>query len=197
MFKSIIYNLKHLTDFKGRDGRTTFWHYILFVTVLNILVVTLASAPTFFAIIADVTANAANQTDPAALEVDALEKMIAIGLPETLVKIGLAVATMNIVLLSASFVRRAHDSGLPGMLLFIPVSLQLVWMYFSYSQLDGMDDAIRAAVQAVQTHRAADMQVGMIAQDLIGWLVVIIVAVIGMVKTQPQPNQYGEAPIKL
>ncbi|GAA4643790.1 hypothetical protein GCM10023115_17500 [Pontixanthobacter gangjinensis] len=193
MFRSIGYNLKHLLDFKGRDGRTVFWFYFLFVVLLNVIILIATVAPAFLSIIGEIAATGAQTGNSAALEAAALEKMIGIGLPTTLVKTSLAIAAMNIILLSASFVRRAHDSGLPGMLLVIPLGLQLVWMYFSYSQLGGLDKTMRAAIEAREANLETGVQVGMIAQDLLGWLAVLIVIVIGILKTQQGSNQYGEA----
>ena len=37
MFEAIKYNLAHLADFTGREDRPTFWWYVLFLLVLDIL----------------------------------------------------------------------------------------------------------------------------------------------------------------
>jgi len=196
MFAAIGYNLKHLLDFKGRDGRKVFWAYFLFVAVLNFVIVLAASIPTLSSVFAEASSVAQNG-DSSAIRAIALDAMVKQGLPSTLVRTGLGLGVLNIALLAASIVRRAHDSGLPGMTLVIPLGLQFVWMYFSYQQLEGLSTTLREAVETTQAGGAPEVQAGMIAQDLIGWLVVLIVAAIGIIKSQQSPNQYGDAPVKL
>ena len=196
MFAAIGYNLKHLLDFKGRDGRAVFWPYFLFVVLLNLVIVLVASVPAFATVFAEASA-VAKAGDTAAVEAAALDSMVQQGLPSTLVRTGLRLGLLNIFMLAASLVRRAHDSGLPGMVLVIPLGLQIVWMYFSYRQLEGLGQTLRDAVETTQSGGAPEVQAGMIAQDMIGWLVVIIVAAIGIIKSQPSANQYADAPVQL
>ncbi len=190
MIEAISHNLRNLFNFQGRDGRRTFLLYALFVIILNVLVSVAASVPTMLAAI-EAGGKAAQTGDAAAVESAVLEKMI--GMAEPLIWLSLAIAILNIVLLSAAFVRRAHDTGLPGLVLVIPLGLEFVWMFFAYRQLDGVKASLEAAVEAKTAGVEAAMQPGMIAQDLIGWLAVIIVLVIGSLKSQYSSNQYGSS----
>lgn len=194
MFAAIGYNLKRLHNFKGRDGRKVFWTYFLFVALVNIVVMIAASMPTLAAVFAKAT-TVANGGDASVVEAVALDSMVAMGLPGTLVRTGLWLGVLNIILMSASLVRRAHDSGLPGLVLVIPLGLQLVWMYFSYGQLDGLDSTLRTVVDTAQAGGAPEVQAGMVAQDLIGWMVVLVVAGVGIIKSQPNANQYDGEPL--
>jgi uncharacterized membrane protein YhaH (DUF805 family) len=196
MIASIAYNLKRILHFKGRDGRKLFWNYFLFIVLLNFAVMFAAAIPTFATVISEATA-VANSGDQAIIEAAALDSMMNLGLPGTLVRTGLLLGLLNIVLLAASLVRRAHDSGLPGLVLIIPLGLQIIWMYFSYGQLEGLGTTMRAAVETTQAGGEPQMQVGMIAQDLIGWLAVLIVVAIGIIKSQLSPNQYADEPHSL
>ncbi|WP_271438727.1 DUF805 domain-containing protein [Pontixanthobacter luteolus] len=193
MAGAIGYSLKNLTNFNGRDGRKRFLSYFLFVVILNLVLYLAASIPTIMAAM-DAGIEAAKTGDNSTAETAIMNHMIDFA--GTLVWISLGIALLNIVLLSAAFVRRAHDTGLPGLLLAIPLGLQLVWMFFAYRQLDGLQATMRAAVDAQMAGQSPEVQTGMIAQDLIGWLVVIIVLVIGFLKTQRSENQYGGPNLK-
>lgn len=193
MAGAIGYSLKNLTNFNGRDGRKRFLTYFVFVVILNLVLYLAASIPTIMAAM-NAGIEAAKTGDNSTAETAILNHMIDFA--GTLVWISLGIALLNIVLLSAAFVRRAHDTGLPGLLLAIPLGLQLVWMFFAYRQLDGLKATMRAAVDAQLAGHSPEVQTGMIAQDLIGWLVVIIVLVIGFLKTQRSENQYGEPDLK-
>lgn len=193
MAGAIGYSLKNLTNFNGRDGRKRFLTYFVFVVILNLVLYLAASIPTIMAAM-NAGIEAAKTGDNSTAETAILNHMIDFA--GTLVWISLGIALLNIVLLSAAFVRRAHDTGLPGLLLAIPLGLQLVWMFFAYRQLDGLKATMRAAVDAQLAGQSPEVQSGMIAQDLIGWLVVIIVLVIGFLKTQRSENQYGEPDLK-
>ena len=193
MAGAIAYSLKNLANFNGRDGRKRFLTYFLFVVILNFVLYLAASIPTIMAAM-DAGIEAAKTGDNSAAEAAIMNHMIDFAGP--LVWISLGIALLNIVLLSAAFVRRAHDTGLPGLLLAIPLGLQLVWMFFAYRQLDGLKATMRAAVDAQLAGQSPAVQTGMIAQDLIGWLVVIIVLAIGFLKTQRSDNQYGEPELK-
>jgi uncharacterized membrane protein YhaH (DUF805 family) len=193
MVASVAYNLKNLLNFKGRDGRRVFWHYFLFVVLINIAVMAVVAVPALGAIFGDV-AKVSGGASADAIEAEVLKRMIDVGLPQTLARLSLGMAFLNMILLAASIVRRAHDAGLPGMVGLIPLFLQLVWMFFAYGQLGGLEQSMRHAAEVREAGQAAQVQPGMIAQDLIGWLVVLVVILLGLAKSQSGANQYGEGP---
>lgn len=193
MFASVAYNLKNLLNFKGRDGRRVFWHYFLFIVLINIAVMAVVAVPALGAIFGDV-AKVSGGASADAIEAEVLKRMIDVGLPQTLARLSLGMGLLNMILLAASIVRRAHDAGLPGMVGLIPLFLQLVWMFFAYGQLGGLEQSMRHAAEVREAGQAAQVQPGMIAQDLIGWLVVLIVILLGLAKSQSGENQYGEGP---
>lgn len=197
MMKSIRYSLARLFDPKGRNGRRTYWHYFLFVILLNIFVMAITAIPTLMEIVGEVSQNSAGG-DPAALEAALLDRMIDAGLPSRLVVTSIWLGVFNIILMAASFVRRAHDAGLPGMVVLIPVGIQLTWMGFAYRQLEAIPKQLRTAAEVSrEAGQSVAMQPGMIAQDLLGWMVVLILVLVGLAKSQRVPNQYGQGPLKL
>lgn len=191
MISAIAYNLKNLAKFSGRDGRSAFWPYFLFIVILNILVVLAVSAPTIAAAL-NAGIDAAGSGSTVEVEAAILERMLE--LTPVLAWLGIIVSALNMLLLSAAFVRRAHDSGLPGLVLLVPVGLQLLWTFFAVRQLDGLRDTMRAIVEAQAKGEAPKVGSGMIAQDLIGWLAILVVVAIAILKSQPGPNTYGPEP---
>ncbi|MGB7374616.1 DUF805 domain-containing protein [Pontixanthobacter sp.] len=194
MLKAIRHNLKNLTNIHGRDGRKVFWLYLLFVVILNIAISLLASIPMMVAAM-NAGFEVAQTGDSAAAEAAIFEQVVQYA--PTAVWISFVVAILNIVLLFASFIRRTHDTGLPGLIVAIPLVIHLVWMFISYRQIDGIEETMRAAVAAETGAAVAaeqSMQAGMIAQDLLGWLALIIVMLVGIMKSQQGANAYGEGP---
>lgn len=191
MFASVAYNLKNLANIHGRDGRKVFWFYVLFIVILNILVSIVASIPMTIAA-AEVGIAAVQSGDQAAAEAAILEEVI--NYAPTLVWFSIIQSAANIVLLAASFMRRTHDVGLPGILVAVPIAIQLIWMVIAYRQLDGIADTMRSGAEAELGGTSMALEPGMIAQDLLGWLAFLIVILVGLMKSQQGPNAYGDGP---
>lgn len=191
MFASITYNLKNLTNIHGRDGRKVFWLYVLFIVILNVLASIVASIPMMVAA-AEVGIAAAQSGNQAAAEAAILDEVI--NYAPTLVWFSIIQSAVNIVLLAASFMRRTHDVGLPGILVAVPIAIQVIWMFIAYRQLDGIADTMRSGAEAELAGNSMPLEPGMIAQDLLGWLAFLIVVLVGLMKSQQGPNAYGEGP---
>ena len=192
MIASIRHNLANLLNPKGRDSRAMFWPYFLTLVLVNILLMAAIAIPTFASVLSDLSANASGQP-PEVVEAMATQAMLDSKLPTTLVRTSLIIGLFNILLLGTAFIRRCHDAGLPGMVALIPTGLQLVWMYFAYGQLDRVGTIVKDAAVSQSSGEAVVMQPGMIAQDLIGWIAVLVVVLVGLAKSQPGANSYGEA----
>ena len=193
MIASIRHNLANLLNPKGRDSRAMFWPYFLTLVLVNILLMAAIAIPTFASVLSDLSANASGQP-PEVVEAMATQAMLDSKLPTTLVRTSLIIGLFNILLLGTAFIRRCHDAGLPGMVALIPVALQLVWIYFAYAQLGRIGKIVQDAASSQSSGEAVVMQPGMIAQDLIGWLVVLIIILLGLAKSQPHTNSYGDTP---
>jgi len=196
MISAAAYNLRHAFNPHGRDGRKVFWKHFLFVVLLNLLCAALIMVPAFGSLIGDISANS-NALEASELEAALLRDMAQTGLAKHLAQLGLGLGVMNIVLLSASIIRRCHDANLPGIILMVPLALQLIWMFFAFGQLSKIDATIERAAQARAVGQSATIDPAMIAQDMLGWIVVLIVILIGLAKSQPGPSRYGEGPVVL
>ena len=193
MLSAVIYNLRNLLSPKGRDGRGVFWRYFLFVIMLNIVCLAIVVIPVFGVLVAEISPNA-GELDTGTLEADILRKMAEIGFAESLARLGLGLGVLNIAMLTAAIVRRCHDANLSGLIVFVPLGLQLVWMYFAVGQVAMINSTVRMAAEARDSGREATIDLAMIAQDLLGWIVVLIVVLIGLAKSVQGPNRHGERP---
>ncbi len=196
MLKAVRYNLRNVFVSRGRDGRGTFLRYLMFVVLLNVVILALAALPPLVAIVGEVSANAGNV--PAnSLEARIIREMAETGLAQTLVQVSIGLGVLNIVLLVGALTRRAHDSGLPGIVVGVPLAIQLIWMYFAYTQLGGIRDTLQSAAAIREAGEVASVKAGMIAQDMLGWIVVLVVVLIGFARSQTGTNRYGDGPVKL
>lgn len=193
MIAAVRHNLAHLFSSKGRDGRRVYLLYFVSVVVLNLIVFAAIAGPVFFDVLGQVAITAKGQSSEF-VQAQAMEAMLDSGLPVRLVYSSLVLGILNAVLMSAAFVRRSHDVGLPGMIVLLPLGLHIVWLYFTVGQMDRVGKAVRAAIESQSTGSATALQPGMIAQDMIGWLAVLLVIIMGMAKSQNGPNNYGDRP---
>ena len=109
MLKSIRYNLSNLTNFSGRDARQTFWYYVLFIVVMQILIGLIASIPMYVSMVSgllDSVASGASEGEAAL----AMAQNLA-GQLKTQVVVGMVLSVVSAGLIVASFVRRLHDGG--------------------------------------------------------------------------------------
>jgi uncharacterized membrane protein YhaH (DUF805 family) len=195
MWGSIKYNLSHLLDFSGRDARQTFWFYVLFLFIVN-MVVGIAIAVPFIGQMFSNMSAAIESGDPQAIQTSMAADMGE--MIETSVWAGLFTGIANMALIAAAVVRRLHDSSLPGWWAALPAALQAGSIYLTFSQLDklkGMVTEMMAAQVQGDPQAAFAMQSQMQGQSLLGWLPLIALVVIGVRKSTPGPNQYAEAPV--
>ena len=112
MFKSVKYNLSHLLDFSGRDARSTFWFYVLFLFLVNVVLGIVLGTVMIGSVMGPVIHAAQAGASEAAMRA-----MMGTAMGAFMGKImwfSLAVNLVMIALLAASFVRRLHDSNRSG-----------------------------------------------------------------------------------
>lgn len=97
MLRATGYSLRHPADFRGRDGRATFWVYML---AAQLLLVVFAFAAIFAV------------------------PVLNLGYSGLAVS-GVSITIVGLLLMAGSVVRRLHDSGLSGWIAVIPAAIQL------------------------------------------------------------------------
>jgi uncharacterized membrane protein YhaH (DUF805 family) len=194
MLAAIRHGLSNLFNFNGRDSRQTFWLWILFIVVLRILASIVTSGPMVSATFSSVAEVAESGADPAAAQAQMLAKMAdAMSSMGTIV---IVVGLATCVLMAASLVRRLHDAGFSGWLVLIPGAIYGYVLSQVPAQLDLAAKLMRTIDPANPPNPMAMMQ-GTAGIALIGWIPVLFVIVVGILKSSDGPNAYGDAPVQL
>ncbi|MDE1466736.1 DUF805 domain-containing protein [Aurantiacibacter sp. D1-12] len=194
MIAAVKHNLGNLTNFNGRDGRPTFWWYVLFLVVAQYLVGIVATIP----MMAGVMTTAFDAAQAGVDQTQMQETMFA-GMADSMrsvMWVGVVTSIVCALLILASFVRRLHDSGKSGYWAIIPMVTQAVAMYFSVQMMGQIDEIFAAASdpeQMQQIQREMMIQGG----GFVGYIGYLFVIVMGVLKSDEGPNQYGDAPVSL
>ena len=197
MGKAIRHGLGGLLNFGGRDARQAFWYYVLFVYICLVVVTMLVTVPlSLRAVFTGVQAGlAASQSgDPAASELAAQAAVTGsmTGMIEVLTWMTTASNLAMMGLLAAALVRRLHDSGLPGWWAAIPGAIQLVNTALAPSLMHRMMDTMLQADASDPMAGFRAMQGSMALASIGGWTAILIVIALGVRKSTPGPNRFGE-----
>ena len=199
MLNAIKHGLGNLLNGNGRDARQAFWYYVLFIylvtTVLSLVFVMPLMMQSMFAAMQQGIAQGQGQ-DPevskAAIQAAMMDSMSEI-MPK-MIWMSIAVGVVMLLSLAAAFVRRLHDSGLSGLWALVPAACQAVSLYTMPTQLARMQEAMHTADLNNPMAGMLMMRGSMGAGQLLAWVAIGVVVVLGVRKSTPGPNQYGEAP---
>jgi len=193
MLGSIKYNLLHLWDFRGRDARQTFWYYVLFLVIVDVVAGVVFAVPMVVKLVRNIFAVArAGVTDQ-----QAINNLMANQMSEmfqSLIPFSIGLNLVLMVLFVAAFVRRLHDSGKPGWWVLLPVATQLTAIWLSYANLGKMQELMVGAIANPQAGMQYQREMGPLS--LIGWVGYIAVLVFGIMKSTDGPNRYGETSVE-
>lgn len=196
MLGAIKYGLSNLFDTSGRDARQTFWYYVLFVYLLGMTINALVTLPMMFSAMQSMFATLrANPGNEEAIQAATFSMMTEMMGPMLWVAVG--VGALKIALLSASLVRRLHDSNLSGYWALVPGLIYAIAIGMMPASMERM---IATSQQAMHSARAgADpfaMQMQMMqSQGLSGLLVylpLLMVIYMGVRPSTPGPNRFGD-----
>ncbi|MET1756001.1 DUF805 domain-containing protein [Novosphingobium sp. RD2P27] len=191
MLKAIKYNLTHLTDFGGRDSRSTFWLYVLFLALLHTAISLLVSVPIAGSMMGDALVRVQRGASEAEMQQRLFERIGDIMRFSMWLSAVLSLALA--ALLVAAFARRLHDSGRPGWIAVVAAAMQVLAVIMA---LATMDDAIRmvALAQTGDLEAVEELRGQFLLQGLLGWVPLILVVVFGIWPSTPADNRYGAAP---
>ena len=192
MLAAIKHNLTHLLDFGGRDARPTFWYYVLFLFLLNLLGGLLLTIPTIVEA-TSVAMDAAQSGDQAAVNSAMAASMS--GMTATVVWGSVAMGAANVLLLAAAFVRRLHDAGFAGWWALLAVAAQAYALAQAVMRIDEAEALARAAIEnSMTTQEVFASGGGARLESLIGWVPTLLVIGFGILKSTPGANRFGEEP---
>jgi uncharacterized membrane protein YhaH (DUF805 family) len=198
MLNAIKHGLGNLLNFEGRDARQAFWYYVLFIYLVTMAISMVVVIPmTIQGFLTGIRQGiAAGQSgDPQAAQV-ATQAAIASSMGDmmsTTMWLSLASGAIMLAVLAAAFVRRLHDSGLSGLWALIPGAIQLANLVFAPRLMRGMIENMGRMMPGDPAAGMGAIQ-SSFGTALLGWAAIILVIVLGVRKSTPGPNRFGEAP---
>lgn len=192
MLGAIRYNLANLMNFNGRDARQTFWYYVLAIVLLRFLAGLAISIPLMVNTFGSAMHAARSGVEPEVFQRQISDQTIAMMEQMQWLSIGIGVISGGLLL--AALVRRLHDSDHAGWWAAIPASLYAYSLWRIPAQIHQATELLTHMNTGNPPNPIAMMQdqVGNVA---IGWLPLIIVIVIGVLKSTPGPNRFGDSPV--
>lgn len=199
MLKAIGHGFSNLASFDGRDARQAFWFWVLFLYIVTTVLSMVVTMPmTMQTMMTGVQQGIAQAGSPDRAAADlAARTAIMDSMTQYLgwmVWLSIATTVILIVGLAASFVRRLHDSGLPGWWALLPVGLQAYSASTIPGQIDRMQASILASMSGDPVAAISTLKGAFGAGPVAAWLAILIVIVLGVRKSTPGPNRYGAAP---
>ncbi|MGB3167472.1 MAG: DUF805 domain-containing protein [Alteraurantiacibacter sp.] len=181
MINAVKYCLARLGDFAGRDGRPTFWWYVLFLVVMQFVLGFLASIPLLIE-----TAGTAMDAAQAGIDGEALEERMLTSMGGSLTTTGYisaAITGLVIVLIAAALVRRIRDAGLPGWLALVPLALQVAAVVGSLLLLEQLGDRL-AQLRSPAEMEAFQQEMMLHWSSIAGWLSYLAAFVFGILPSR-------------
>lgn len=192
MFGAIRYNLANLLNGNGRDARQTFWYYVLGIVVAQFVAGLAISVPVMIDTFTTIFQAARGGTDGTTL--DQQMNVMMMGKMQDMMWYSMAISIVCALLLMASLVRRLHDSDHSGWWAVLPFAV----FGFALSRVPAQMERAVAMMENAGSGTPADpvaMMQGQIGDTLIGWLPYLFVIVIGILKSTPGPNRFGDSPV--
>lgn len=194
MLDAVKYGLANIANFGGRDARPTFWYYVLFAYIVNILLSVAVSAPLSISMISKTVRTAIASGGNEAAVRDATMRAVQ-DMTGTMMWLAIGSGVLMLVLLAASFVRRLHDANLSGFWALIPAALHLGALAMIPGNMRRLTESMvnLSEGDAMVNIKALEMQAG--STSVVSWLPIIFVVLLGIRKSTPGPNRFGETSV--
>ena len=191
MLGSIKYNLRNLTNFSGRDARQTFWYFVLFIAILRWIAGSFFAVPMMVKMFGTMFSAIKQGGRPEALQGQINGEMVA--MMQDMVGVSIAIGVVSGLLLFAALVRRLHDSELSGWWAAAPAVLYVAALGMIPAQIHQAAEILQTAgTKPLNPATMVEQQSGL---ALIGWIPLLMVIVIGVRKSTPGPNRFGESSV--
>jgi uncharacterized membrane protein YhaH (DUF805 family) len=199
MLAAIKHGLKNLLNFQGRDARQAFWYFVLFVYIAVTAITIVVIVPTMirmFAEIGKAVVAASQVTDQVAAQAQVQAAMMSelAGMMSNMMIVASITNLLMMAALASSFVRRLHDSDLSGLWAILPAAVQLANVILAPRLMRQMMENLSQMQMGDPAAPMRAMQGSMGAASVTGWIAIIAVIVLGVRKSTPGPNRFGEAP---
>lgn len=131
--------------------------------------------------------------DPQAVQAAVTAQMA--GAMRPLVLGGIVLGVANVAMISAALVRRLHDSNRSGLWAALAGAIYLAVLWMSWANAGAVSAAMRDLAAASTQVETLGIQARLARQSLLGYVPIAMVIVIGLLKSSPGPNRFGEAPV--
>jgi uncharacterized membrane protein YhaH (DUF805 family) len=192
MFGAIRYSLANLLNVNGRDARQTFWYYVLGIVVAQFVAGLAISVPVMVETFTTVFQAARGGMHGAVLEQQLNAQMM--GKMTQMMWFSMAISIACALLLVSALVRRLHDSDHSGWWTVLPFALFAYALSRAPEQMERAIAMMDTAGSGTPPDPMAMLQ-GQAGDTLISWLPYLIVIVIGVLKSTPGPNRFGDSPV--
>lgn len=199
MLEAIKHGLGNLFNGDGRDARQAFWYYVLFIYLVTIAITAAVVVPiamqNIFAGVRQGIEQASGQ-DPLAAQAAVKAAMLGAmsRIFPAMMWVSIAVGGIMLASLAASFVRRLHDSGLSGHWVLLPAVCQTASLALMPAQFERMQEDMQNLVIGDPLAGFSMMSGAFGIGTLLAWVAIGIVVILGVRKSTPGPNSYGDAP---
>jgi uncharacterized membrane protein YhaH (DUF805 family) len=191
MIAETKYCLANLTNFQGRDSRPTFWWYVLAIVLVQIVLGIVIAVPMMGGMVTSMIDAAQQGTDPQTAQAMAMGRMLSS--MQDWVAYGAGLSVISIALFAAAFVRRLHDSGKPGWIVWIPIATTVISQGLGLLYMGDAMAAMQAAMSSGDVDAMTGVQRDMQLYSSVGYLGYLVVILFGVMDSTPGPNKYGDA----
>lgn len=190
MLGAIRHNLSNLTNFSGRDGRATFWFYVLFLIIIQSVLGMAIALP----MVGGAAQEAVHAVKQGASDAELQVRMMASmsGAMRTSMMLSGAIAAVFAFMLVAAFVRRLHDSNRPGWIAAAPFVLVLCGQAASMANMERVIAALTSS--APDPAAILEAQRPLLMASSLTWIGYLIVLVFGVWPSSDGDNRYGPEP---
>lgn len=195
MIAAIKFCLKNLANFRGRDARSTYWWYLLFLFVVQIVAGFIISLPMLGGMFSGALEAAQSGADPQAIN-QAMAAEVG-GSMRSMMLWSTILALVLIALYCAAGVRRLQHSAKPGLLVLLVIAPLLYSTITAYLNVDAVIELTVQAMQQADPANTMAVQRSTAVQSLIGYAGYLAAIIIGFLPTSRGANAYGEEPVSL
>lgn len=196
VIEPIRHGLTNLLTFNGRDSRTTFWFYVLFLVVIYFAISTVFGLVMGGAMVMDgvkAVSGGRGHVDEAAMQLAIRDRMVAT--MHWSLWLNVAMSLVGAFALAAAFTRRLHDCGKSGWIAGITVGLKILATIAAIGMIREMTEIL----QSLDFSHPEALQAKLQAQRyswaaVIGWIPLLLVVGFGLLPSNDGDNRYGPEP---
>lgn len=193
MLGSIKYNLANLTNPQGRDARQTFWYYVLFLYLIQMVAGMLIAIPMMVEMFGQMFEGIRAGADPR--QMNALMFGAMNGPIEASMWLAMGLGAASLLALAASLVRRLHDSDLSGWWSLLPGLIYLANLIHMPTQIEQTRELLAKVAEMPQPPSQLEMMQGQELTMVLAYLPIVLLVIMGVRKSSPGPNRFGDAPV--